>query len=567
MKKNNLVYDIRQISTIRELIETSADEFGARPAFVLKKDGEIYEHNYRAVISEVRALSTYFNSKGLEGKRIAVIGKNSYTWVLTYLAVCAGTGIIVPIDKDLKAPEILNILNLSEASAVMYSDDVAESIEATGTDIAKFSMSEMAAYIEEGKALIEAGDITYANHSIDPYAMGILLYTSGTTGVAKGVMLSQYNICSDIVGVLKAFRVTPEERTLSVLPLHHTYECMVTLAILYAGGSISYMTSLIHNLSDFKEYKPTLFNAVPLLLKTLHTGIMKKVKSVPGGNVFLNVGKSITTLTNAFTGNTEIAAKVFKTVHEAFGGKLRTILCGAAALDPAIFKDFEKLGFRILCGYGLTETSPICVMHSDREIKAGTVGLPVCGTKAKIINPNDDGIGELAVKGPNVMLGYYNDPEATAEVFDEDGYFKTGDLAKIDEASGHYMITGRIKNMIVIGNGKKVFPEEIEYLLEKCDAVKECMAYGHTDEDDFVTVAVKIFPDFDYLAAKEGISKDAENASEVLEEYFRKVVKEQVNKFLPQYKAVKKIQLRFREFDKTTTKKIKRNSEDNLVNE
>lgn len=566
MKKNNLVYDIRQISTIRELIETSADEFGSRPAFALKKDGEIYEHSYKAVISEVRALSTFFNSKGLQGKRIAVIGKNSYTWVLTYLAVCAGTGVIVPIDKDLKAPEISNILTFSESDAVMYSDDVAERIEETGTKIMKFTMSDMADYIEEGNKLLDGGDTSYANHSIDPYALGILLYTSGTTGVAKGVMLSQYNICSDIVGVLKAFRVTPEERTLSVLPLHHTYECMVTLAILYAGGSISYMTSLTHILADFRDYKPTLFNAVPLLLKTLHTGIMKKVKAVPGGSIFLNVGKSITTLTNAFTGNVEIAAKIFKSVHEAFGGKLRTILCGAAALDPAIFSDFEKLGFRILCGYGLTETSPICVMHSDREIKAGTVGLPVCGTKAKIINPNDDGIGELAVKGPNVMLGYYNDPEATAEVFDEDGYFKTGDLAKIDEASGHYMITGRIKNMIVIGNGKKVFPEEIEYLLEKCDAVKECMAFGHTDDEGYVTVAVNIFPDFDYLAAKEGISKDAEDIATVLEGYFKNVIKEQVNKHLPQYKAVKKIFLRFREFDKTTTKKIKRNSEDNAVN-
>jgi len=566
MKKNNLVYDIRQISTIRELIETSADEFGSRPAFALKKDGEIYEHSYKAVISEVRALSTFFNSKGLQGKRIAVIGKNSYTWVLTYLAVCAGTGVIVPIDKDLKAPEISNILTFSESDAVMYSDDVAERIEETGTKIMKFTMSDMADYIEEGNKLLDGGDTSYANHSIDPYALGILLYTSGTTGVAKGVMLSQYNICSDIVGVLKAFRVTPEERTLSVLPLHHTYECMVTLAILYAGGSISYMTSLTHILADFRDYKPTLFNAVPLLLKTLHTGIMKKVKAVPGGSIFLNVGKSITTLTNAFTGNVEIAAKIFKSVHEAFGGKLRTILCGAAALDPAIFSDFEKLGFRILCGYGLTETSPICVMHSDREIKAGTVGLPVCGTKAKIINPNDDGIGELAVKGPNVMLGYYNDPEATAEVFDEDGYFKTGDLAKIDETSGHYMITGRIKNMIVIGNGKKVFPEEIEYLLEKCDAVKECMAFGHTDDEGYVTVAVNIFPDFDYLAAKEGISKDAEDIATVLEGYFKNVIKEQVNKHLPQYKAVKKIFLRFREFDKTTTKKIKRNSEDNAVN-
>ena len=191
------------------------------------------------------------------------------------------------------------------------------------------------------------------------------------------------------------------------------------------------------------------------------------------------------------------------------------------------------------------------------------MGLPICGSKAKILDPNEEGIGELAVKGPNVMLGYYNDPEATAEAFTSDGYFRTGDLAKIDPASGHYVITGRIKNMIVIGNGKKVFPEEIEYLLDKCDGVKECMAYGHVDEEGYVMVAVKIFPDFDYLK-KQGIETEGENAKKALEDYFRAVVKEKVNRNLPGYKAVRKITLRYREFDKTTTKKIRRNSADNM---
>lgn len=565
MKKQNFVYDVRQISTIRELIETSADEYGNRGAFVYKKDGAISEITYNTVLSEVKAFSTYLNSLGLQNKKIAVIGKNSYHWVLTYLSVCAGTGIIVPIDKDLKAPEILNILTLSGSSAVVYSDDVADKIDETGTSIIKLSMSGMVGYIQKGKELISMGDVSYKNHVINPYALGVLLYTSGTTGVAKGVMLSQYNICSDIVSVLKMFKVSPDDRTLSVLPLHHTYENTVTLAVLYSGASISYMTSLAHILADFRAYKPTVFNAVPLLLKSLHSGIMKKITAVPGGNVYLNVGKSITTLTNTITGNVGIAAKVFKSVHDAFGGKLHTILCGAAAIDPAIFKDFEKMGFRVLCGYGLTETSPICLMHNDREIKAGTVGLPVRGTKAKIINPNSEGIGELAVKGPNVMLGYYNNPEATAEVFDDEGYFKTGDLAKIDALSGHFVITGRIKNMIVIGNGKKVFPEEIEYLLEKCPSVKECMAFGYTDEYGNADVAVNIFPDFEYLAEKEGISDTDDNVAKFLEAYFKKVIKEQVNSHLPQYKAVKKIFIRFREFDKTTTKKIKRNSDDNKV--
>ena len=562
MENTNLVYDVRHISTIKELVESSAELFGERTAFVLKKDGKIKELNFNEVLSDVMALATYFNSLGYEGKRIAVMGKNSYEWLLTYLAVMSGTGIIVPIDKDLKSPEVANILNFSESDLIVYANEVGETIEKTGVDISKICMTELAECLSKGKSLIESGAESYKNHKIDPYALGALLYTSGTTGVAKGVMLSHNNICSDIVAVRKVFLLTPEDRTLSVLPLHHTYECFASLAFLYSGASIAYMTSLTHILADFKEYQPTFFVAVPLLLKTLHTAIMKKVKAIPGGSVFLNVGKTITTLSGK--SSQKVGKKIFKTVHEAFGGKLHTLLCGAAALDPEIFRDFEKLGFRVMCGYGLTETSPISVMHNDRAIIPGTVGFPISGSKAKIINPNDDGVGELAVKGPHVMLGYYNNPEATAEVFDEEGYFKTGDLAKVDKSSGHYIITGRIKNMIVIGNGKKVFPEEIEYLLEKCDAVKECMAYGHTDDEGYVSVAVKIFPDFEYLSAKEGISKDAQNISAVLEDYYKKIIKEQVNKFLPQYKAVKKIFLRFREFDKTTTKKIKRNSEDNL---
>ncbi len=562
MKKTNLVYDVRHISTIKELVESSAELFGENTAFVLKKDGKIKELNFNKVLADVKALATYFNSLGYEGKRIAVIGKNSYEWLLTYLAVMSGTGIIVPIDKDLKSPEVANILNFSETDLIVYANEVGETVENTGVNIPKMCMTELADCISKGESLLEAGDETYKNHKIDPYALGALLYTSGTTGVAKGVMLSHYNICSDIVSVRKVFLITPEDRTLSVLPLHHTYECFASLAFLYSGASIAYMTSLTHILADFKEYQPTFFVAVPLLLKTLHNAIIKKVKAIPGGSVYLNVGKTITTLSGNFSQS--VGKKVFKSVHSAFGGKLHTFLCGAAALDPAIFKDFEKLGFRVLCGYGLTETSPISVMQNDNEIKPGTVGFPICGSKAKIINPNEEGIGELAVKGPHVMLGYYNNPEATAEVFDEEGYFKTGDLAKIDPASGHYIITGRIKNMIVIGNGKKVFPEEIEYLLEKCDAVKECMAYGHTDDEGYSIVAVKIFPDYDYLKAKENLTKEMPDFASQLEEYFKKVVKEQVNRNLPAYKAVKKITIRDREFDKTTTKKIKRNSEDNL---
>jgi len=559
-------YNVRNVCSIRELIETSVDEFGSNSAFLVKdKHGNIVHITYKEFFSEIKALSTYLCSKGLENKKVAVIGKNSYEWALSYMAVVCGTGIVVPIDKELKAPEIKNILELSGSDAVIYAKEMQEKIDLCEFDGFKMCKTEIAAAVAEGKKLISNGDNSYKNHKIDVYGLGALLYTSGTTGVAKGVMLSQYNIASDVVGTLKTVEVTPRDRTLSVLPLHHTYECTLGLcAILYSGASICYATSLLRLLGEFKEYRPTIFMGVPQLLKAFHTGIMKKVAAVKGGAAFISVGKKITTLTNKF--NPEIAPKLFKSVHEAFGGRLRMILVGAASVDKDVFLDLEKFGFRVYTGYGLTETAPLCVMHNDRERKAGTIGVPLAGDKVKIVNPNSDGIGELAIKGPNVMLGYYNDEEATKAAFDDEGYFLTGDLAKIDYESGHYMIVGRLKNMIVTDNGKKIFPEEIEVLLEKCSCIKECMAYGTLNDIDETIVAVKIFPNYDELE-KIGICKEDPEIEGKMQSFFLEFVKNKVNKNLPGYKAVHKITIRHREFDKTTTQKIKRMSKDNLLDD
>jgi len=563
---SKFAYDVRNVCSIRELIETSAEEFSSNPAFLVKdKNGEIVHITYARFMEEIKALSTYLCSKGLENKKIAVIGRNSYEWALSYMAIVCGTGIVVPIDKELKAPEVKNILDLSGSDAVIYAKEMEDKIDACEFGGFKMCKTELADAVAEGKKLMENGNESYDNHKIDVYGLGALLYTSGTTGVAKGVMLSQYNIASDVVGTLKTVEVTPSDRTLSVLPLHHTYECTLGLcAILYAGASICYASSLLRLLGEFKEYQPTVFMGVPQLLKAFHTGIMKKVSAVKGGKAFISVGKKITTLTNKF--NPEVAPKIFKMVHEAFGGKLRMILVGAASVDKDIFLDLEKFGFRVYTGYGLTETAPLCVMHNDRERKADTIGLPLAGDKAKIVNPNSDGIGELAIKGPNVMIGYYNDEEATKAAFDDEGYFLTGDLAKIDPESGHYMIVGRIKNMIVTDNGKKIFPEEIEVLLEKCECIKECMAYGAVNDLDETIVAVKIFPNYDELE-KIGISKDDPEIEEKMQNLFLEFVKTKVNKNLPGYKAVHKITIRHREFDKTTTQKIKRMSEDNLLDD
>lgn len=555
----NLVYDVKNICTVRELIENSAEEFSQKVAFVIKnKDASLTKKLYCQVLDEVKYLATYLCSIGLEGKHIAIVGKNSYNWALSYLAVCCGVGVCVPVDKELKMPETKNILEMSDSDALIYSPEQREKIdecEFTGTKICMDSLEEC---IAKGKTLFENGDESYKNHKIDPFALGFLLYTSGTTGVAKGVMLSHYNICSDIVSARKYFYVGPEDRTISVLPLHHTYECTGGfLLMLYSGASICYCTSLLRLIDDFKEYKPTIFVAVPQMLKVFHSVIIKKISAVKGGKAFLNVGKTITTVSGKFAPS--VAPVIFKSIHEAFGGNLKKILLGAAAVEPEIFKDFEKFGFKVYIGYGLTETSPVCVMHTDNARKADTVGYVVPGDKVKIVNPDANGVGELAVKGSNVMLGYYKDEENTKKVFDKDGYFLTGDLFCIDEQSGHYKIVGRLKNMIVTPNGKKIFPEEIEVLLSECEGVKECMAYGYTDETGDVVVAVKIFPDFDRLKAL-GMSDDESESSAYLQEHFLEIVKNKVNKRLPGYKAVKKVTVRFTEFDKTTTQKIKRNS-------
>lgn len=563
---NKFAYNVRNVCSIRELIETSAFEFASNSAFLIKDDdGKIVPVSYKRFFEEIKALSTYLCSEGLEYKKIAVIGKNSYEWALSYMAIVCGTGVVVPIDKELKAPEIKNILDLSGTDAVIYAKEMQEKIDLCEFGGVKICKTELSDLVAKGRKMIANGDESYNNHKIDVYGLGALLYTSGTTGVAKGVMLSQYNIASDVVGTLKTVEVTPSDRTLSVLPLHHTYECTLGLcAILYAGACICYATSLLRLLPEFKEYKPTIFMGVPQLLKAFHTGIMKKVCSVKGGKAFVEVGKRITTLTNKFS--PEVAPKIFKSVHEAFGGKLRMILVGAASVDKEIFIDLEKFGFRVYTGYGLTETAPLCIMHNDRERKADTIGVPLAGDKVKLVNKNSDGIGEIAIKGPNVMLGYYNDEEATKDAFDEEGYFLTGDLGKIDPESGHYMIVGRIKNMIVTANGKKIFPEEIEVLLEKCECIKECMAYGAENDMGETIVAVKIFPNYEELE-KVGIMKGDPEIEEKMQSFFLEFVKNKVNKNLPGYKAVHKITIRHREFDKTTTRKIKRMSEDNLLDD
>lgn len=560
-KIQQMVYDVEDVTTIKELMARSVNLYGSRPAFLYDRGGEVGEISYLRAYREMVAFATYLRSILPEGCKVAVTGKNSYNWALTYLAVTCGVGVIVPIDKDLMADQLISLLKDSEAAAVVYSPEQEGKLEGLEGCI-KLGMANMSEYIRRGNELLEAGDTSYKTHSINPHALGVLLYTSGTTGVAKGVMLSQYNICFDITHALRRVKVYPEDVALSVAPLHHTYETTVGLLVMmYSGVAVAYNSSLKKLQSELKLYRPTIMAAVPLILDTFRNVIIKKYGKMKGGRAVLALQR----VASDVTGN-KAGKKIFSIINETFGGRMRLLVCGAALLSPDVFKDYERFGIRLIIGYGLTETAPISAMHSDFYNAPDDIGYPVSGVQLKLDNVNEDGVGELLIKGPNVMLGYYKDHEATAAVMTEDGFFRTGDLARITP-KGTYQIAGRAKSMIVSPGGKKIFPEELELYLERSEYIKECLVY-EPDPEQMGYLAVAIVPDresVDVYLDRQGISPDTESYLRAERSLFEAVVRENNLKF-PAYKQIHQVYVRHRDFVKTTTKKIKRTDPDNLDN-
>lgn len=577
MKKNNekFVYEVRQFKNIREMLEGSAEEFSERVA-ILFSDGEggVRRVRYAELAADVAALATYLGSIGFAGGRIAVMGKNSYAWMLTYLAVTCGVGVIVPVDRELRAEDVGNILGLSGSEAILCDGGARETVAASGFAGRILLSDEIDDYLAAGYAAISAGDKSYASYKIDPDALGVLIYTSGTTGVAKGVMLSQYNICSNIIGVRSRVMIAPEDRSLSVLPLHHTYECMAGfLSFISAGASIAISEGLRSFVKELQTYKPTVLIAVPLLVESLHDKLLKKYASVKGGKLVLGAGRAISGIAAAV--NIDAASSLFKKIHEFFGGKMNRMLIGAAPLSPATSRDFEAFGFKVYCGYGLTETAPVCIMHDDRNRGAEHIGRPISGVRVRLVETESEElsglgsrgraakVGEIAVRGPNVMLGYYNDPDATAQVI-RDGWFYTGDLASCDE-QGNYRIVGRIKNVIVTQNGKKIFPEELEYRLDRSRFIKESMVCGVSDGRGEVVVTARVLPDFEAIDAHlalEGLTPDSPAYDGALRRLLLAEI-EQVNKYFASYKAIRRLSIRRDEFVKTSSRKIRRSLPEN----
>ena len=455
-----------EVTNFKQMLYRSGDIYRARTAFKLKdKDGNIISITYGDFKNDVVNLGTTLIKKGYLNKSIAVIGKNSYKWCVSYLAASI-VGIVVPIDKELHTDDVINFMNVSQCVAVLGDDknlssvlDNIQKVENPDTLFISFDSKDnknsFDNLLSEGKKIYEAGFTDFDKIEVDPDELRILLFTSGTTGNAKGVCLSQRNICSNILSTYGIVKVKRSDLFFSVLPLHHTYECTLGFLLpIYSGASIAHCEGLRYIAKNMAEFHPSVILCVPLLLEKLHKNIIKSMnKSLPA--------KYVKSDGNPYHDLPLILKKIVRTkVKNTLGGRLRVFIVGAAAVNPNIAADFRSLKLNTLQGYGLTECSPLVAGNTDFFQRDDSAGLPIPNVEYKIENPNDEGVGEIIVKGPNVMLGYYEDDARTKETI-VDGWFHTGDLGRIDE-NGYLYITGRCKSVILTKNGKNIYPEEVE---------------------------------------------------------------------------------------------------------
>ncbi len=558
MKSTEYFYDNPKFNHIKELMQASIQKYPQNVAFILKnKQGKEVEYKhitYQEFGEQIKDLGTGLFELGLRGKRVAIIGKNRYEWALSYVAVLLGDMTVVPLDKGLTDIEIRNSLIQSKADCVIFEEKYFEIVNQLKEE-AQIPLAELICMdkmdgvksVEDVIALGKKGDQkAYMDCEISSDEMRILLFTSGTTSNSKGVMLTHRNITENIYSMQCVETFLPTDVNLAFLPYHHTFGSTGQLVMLANGIATAFPDGLRYIAENFKEYKVSLFVGVPLLIEAIYGKIEKAIEK-QGKAKLINGVKKISNFLLKF--GIDIRRKVFRQIIDQLGGNMRLIISGAAGLDRTVAKGLNEFGIRVIQGYGLTETSPVIAAENDKYIKYGSVGFPMKNVTVEIVNKDENGIGELRVKGPNVMLGYYENEEATKEVL-KDGWFYTGDLGYMDE-EGFIFITGRKKNVIVLKNGKKVFPEELEELVNKIEVVKESMVFGLPKEDD-VDVSVKI--QYDEEIRKE---KYADLTDEEFEKAVWKQIKE-INQEMPKYKYMKHMILTTEEFIKTTTAKIKR---------
>ncbi len=568
-KSKNKYYEETHYKTVKEIFKRSIEKYKdniyilERPNHDHKAKFEefTYERFGNDAINLGTGLMKYLN---LSNERIIIIGENTYYWYVSYFSILCGVGIAVPVDKELPNNEIENVIKRSHAAAVIYSkkkkdaiDKIKDNlpmvkyfIEMNSNDGVQGRDVGIEHVIAEGKKLTDAGNTEYMDVEIDPEEFKFLIFTSGTTSQAKGVMLCHRNLAENVNAVSKYVKIYERDRFFSVLPLHHTYESSIGALLPFANGSsVAICGGLRYIVPDMQEAKPTAMLAVPLLVESLYKKINQSIeKSGKAGLV-----NSMLHLTNALKSvGIDIKRKVFKEIYDNLGGNMRIIVSAAAPIDKKIGKWVQDIGIEFLQGYGLTETAPIAALTPECDPRVGSVGLPVNCAQIKIHNPNENGEGEIWIKSQTLMLGYYEDEEATKEVV-HDGWFNSGDIGYQDK-DGYVYVTGRSKNVIVTQNGKNIYPEEIELLLSKIPEIQECMVYGKEVEGEKeLIISVKVIPNMEEIEKLHGKDLSEEEIHKII---WNKI--KEVNKGLTSYKAIKNLEIKHDEFAKTTTMKIKR---------
>ena len=555
-----------KFADLKDMLKQTGEVYGNRPAYIFKDNGSMKTISHKEFRDEINALGTVLINMGLKDKRIAVISENRYEWELSYLAIAAGVGVVVPLDKALPDNELESLILRSQVEAIFYSskyDAIMNTLrEKKNTNLKYFISMDLQentngiysqkALLEKGKKLLEEGNKQYLDAKIDADKMGIMLFTSGTTAMSKAVMLSHKNLVTNVMDIIQRFDLTEEDRFLSFLPLHHVFEC--TVGFLYPvsiGGSIAFCEGVKHMADNIKEFDITAMISVPAVFDIIYRKVMKTIEK-KGKMATLEKGKKISNV--LLKVKIDLRKQLFKEVHESLGPKLKLVVTGGAALDPETEKGFNDLGFDVEQGYGLTETAPVIAAETPKCRRLGSIGKKFPSVEVKIDDPDEEGIGELMAKGPSIMLGYYENEEATKSALEPDGWFHTGDLARIDK-DGFIYIAGRKKSVIVLNNGKNVFPEEIETLLNKVEGIKETFVYEKKEADGDVKVCVEIVYDKEMIKDLYHIEDE-----EKIKEFLWEKVKE-VNKLMPKYKYVREMIATEEPLIKTTTLKIKRHEE------
>ncbi|MHC1696133.1 MAG: long-chain fatty acid--CoA ligase [Eubacteriales bacterium] len=563
------VYNYSKVEPTRDLKEAmtvACSKYGDKPFLTWKKGDGKESLSYKNFARTVEALGTGLYNEGLMGKHVAIISETRWEYLVSYFAVVNGGGVIIPLDKELQPEQVKGFIKMGQAEAVICSSSYKEMLKSfRDTDPVNFTcklicmdntMDEenflsLAALIENGRALLDGGERAYADCSINNEVMCTLLFTSGTTGTSKGVMLSHLNIATNAYNAGIGTDFNEGDRLVSVLPIHHTYEMSAGLIATFMLGCEICINDSIKMISrNFKLFQPTGLALVPLFVETMY----KKIWDEIGKKGKTKTVKAAMKVSNALLKiGVDIRRKLFAEILDSFGGRLVKIISGGAPLRPELVAGFRSFGIDLSQGYGITECSPlVAVCMRGYKCNPASAGYPVPQCEVKIDKSENEQTGEILVRGENVMLGYINNPEATAEVMTPDGFFRTGDIGYLDEL-GYLYITGRKKNVIVLTNGKNVFPEEIEEHLGNCELIKECAVVGRTQSDGNVVITALIFPDLEKLIDKDGnaMSKDEIHA------LFKKEITH-INKTLPSFKHIADFEIRDVEFEKNTSKKIKR---------